>query len=180
MSRKRTAKATEFGFRFLEQDARMVPIDSICQHERNVNQADLGALLQSVEANGFYGFVVVQKSTGKILAGNHRWRLAKEQGATEIPASFIDVDDQAALRILLADNRLARLGFDDSDALVDLLQSIRNDQGSLLGTGFDDVALQELLDELGRDSPGGWKQATLDGDGRTFEQIKAERVGVAA
>jgi DNA modification methylase len=145
MSRKRTAKATEFGFRFLEQDARMVPIDSICQHERNVNQADLGALLQSVEANGFYGFIVVQKSTGKILAGNHRWRVAKEQGATEIPASFIDVDDQAALRILLADNRLARLGFDDTDALVELLQSIHNDQGSLVGTGFDDVELARLL-----------------------------------
>ena len=70
MSRKRPTKATESGFRFLEQDARIVPIDSICPHERNVNQADLGALLQSVEANGFYGFIVVQKSTGKILAGN--------------------------------------------------------------------------------------------------------------
>ena len=74
MSRKPTAKATESGFRFLEQEARIVPIDFICPHERNVNQADLGALLQSVEANGFYGFIVVQKSTGKILAGNHRWR----------------------------------------------------------------------------------------------------------
>src|SRR6266849_6209978 len=151
----RQPRVTASGFRFLEQDARIVPIDSICPHERNVNQADLGALLQSVEVNGFYGFIVVQKSTGKILAGNHRWRLAKEQGATDIPVAFIDVDDQAALRILLADNRLARLGFGDSDALADLLQSIRNDQGSLLGTGFDDIALQELLDALSRDSLGG-------------------------
>ncbi len=74
MSCKRAAKAPESAFRFLEQEARIVAIDSICPHERNVNQADLGALLQSVEANGFYGFIVVQKSTGKILAGNHRWR----------------------------------------------------------------------------------------------------------
>src|SRR5713226_6695471 len=145
MSCKRAAKAAESAFRFLEQDARIVPIDSIRPHERNVNQADLGALLQSVEANGFYGFIVVQKSTGKILAGNHRWRIAKEQGATDIPVAFIDVDDQVALRILLADNRLARLGFDDSDALADLLQSIHNDQGSLLGTGFDDMELARLL-----------------------------------
>src|SRR6266567_1344098 len=32
---------------------------------------------------------------------------------------------------------------------------MRNDQGSLLGTGFDDIALQELLDALSRDSLGG-------------------------
>src|SRR6266853_650465 len=141
----RQPRVTASGFHFLEQDARIVAIESICPHERNVNQADLGALLQSVEANGFYGFIGGAKSTGKILAGNHRWRVAEEEGATEIPASFIDVDDQAALRILLADNRLARLGFDDTDALVELLQSIHNDQGSLVGTGFDDVELARLL-----------------------------------
>ena len=133
----------------------MVPINSIRPHERNVNHADLDALRESIETNGFYGFIVVQQSTVKILAGNHRYRLAKEEGATEIPVSFIDVDDQTALRILLADNRIARLGFDDSDALATLLQSIKDEQGMLVGTGFDDAALQEMLHELGRDSRGG-------------------------
>src|SRR5712671_6885515 len=87
--------------RFHAQDTRIVPINSVRPHERNVNHADLAALRQSIEVNGFYGFIIVQQSTGKILAGNHRYHLAKEKGATEIPVSFIDVDDQTALRILL-------------------------------------------------------------------------------
>ena len=151
MNPEHLANATTVGFRFLEQDARVVPIDSVRPHPRNVNKANSDAIGENFKVNGYYGFIVVQRSTSYILAGNHRHRTAKEQGATHIPVSFIDVDDETALRILLADNRLTRLGHDDSDALADLLQSIRDDQESLLGTGFDDGALQELLHELGRD-----------------------------
>jgi DNA modification methylase len=152
---RKTGNPTESSIRFLEQHTCVVPIDSIFPHEKNVNHADLGALRESFETNGYYGHVVVQKSSRKMLAGNHRHLLAKEMGATEIPVVFIDVDDPTALRILLADNRTTRLGHDDEDALASLLQSIQNDQGSLLGTGFDDGALQELLEELGRDSTAG-------------------------
>src|SRR5947208_2224530 len=111
MNPTNTSNKEQVALHFLNQDARIVPIHSIRPHERNINRADLEALRQSIDTNGFYGFIVVQQSTGKILAGNHRYQLAKEKGATEIPVSFVDVDDQTAVRILLADNRIARLGF---------------------------------------------------------------------
>jgi DNA modification methylase len=155
MNRASNVNGTPGGFCFLEQEARVVPIDSVRPHPQNVNKANLDAIRESVRANGFYGFIVVQKSTGYVCAGNHRFLLAKEEGATHIPVTFIDVDDQTALRILLADNRTTRLGVDDSDALADLLQAIQDEQGSLVGTGFDDSALQDLLKELGRESRSG-------------------------
>jgi len=155
MNPTKTQPQTPVGIRFLKQEARIVPIDSVRPHPENVNKGDLDALRESVDENGFYGFIIVQKSTGYICGGNQRHSVAKEQGATDIPVTFIDVDDQTALKILLGDNRITRLGEDDSDALADLLQSIQDDQGSLRGTGFDDDDLDALLKELGREPAGG-------------------------
>lgn len=136
------------GPRILNESTEMVAIDSIHPHERNVNQADLGAIIESIGTHGFYGTVIVQKSTGAILCGTHRWRAAQEKGYKEIPATFIDVSDDQALKIMLVDNRSTRLGLDDPPALADLLQSIQADTGTLSGTGFDQDALDNLLADL--------------------------------
>jgi ParB-like chromosome segregation protein Spo0J len=138
-------------FRLLDQETRLVPIDSIQPHERNVNQGDVGAISVSIDANGFFGTVLAQKSTGKILAGKHRWIAAKQAGAKKLPVTFVNVDDATALRIMLADNRTTRLGLDDPQALVELLQEIQQDQGTLAGTGYDADAIQAILKDINRD-----------------------------
>ena len=157
MTKPNRKKRKSPAFRLLNQDTRLVPIDSIQPHEQNVNQADLGAIIESERVNGFYGTIVVQQSTGKILAGKHRWLSAKELGAAEIPVTFIDCDDAAALRIMLADNRTNRLGFDDPAALASLLQSLP----SFDGTGFDKDALDNILADLGA---GGLQAGLTDPD----------------
>lgn len=124
------------------------PIASLMPHPRNVNQGDAGAIHASIEANGFYGAVVVQESTGRILAGNHRWMVARQQGAESIPAIFVDVDDDAALRIMLADNRTTRLGMNDDHALAELLQELSQSPMELTGTGYNGDDLDELLTSL--------------------------------
>ena len=77
----------------LNERTELVPIDSIHPHERNVNQADLGAMIESIGVHAFYGTVIVQKSTGAILCGTHRWRAAHEKSYQQIPVTFIDVSD---------------------------------------------------------------------------------------
>jgi hypothetical protein len=136
--------------KILPQTTELFAVDAIRPHERNVNQGDVGAIHESIAENGFFGSVLVQQSTGRILAGTHRWRAARESGATEIPATMVDVDDATALRIMLADNRTARLGHDDPAALAELLQEILADAGSLAGTGFDGDALDEILADIAR------------------------------
>lgn len=126
-----------------------VPIDALQPHPRNVNEGDLGAVIESVTANRFYGAVLVHKASGFIIAGKHRWLAAKESGLLTIPVIWLDVDDATALRIMLADNRTARLGHDDPLALSELLQSIVSDSGSLSGTGFTGDDLDELLADMG-------------------------------
>ena len=102
MSHLQTPKAPQCGFKFLAQNPCVVPIDSVRPHPQKVNKGNSEALTESIQVNGFYGFIVVQQSTGYILGGSERHRVAKEQGATHIPVTYITVDDPTALRILLA------------------------------------------------------------------------------
>lgn len=146
MARRKSTVATGPGI--VSQEYEMVPVGALSPHERNVNEGDLGAIIESVATNQFYGAVLAQKSTGKILAGKHRWLAAKDQGLEVLPVIWLDVDDAAALRIMLADNRTTRLGADNQPMLAELLQDILNDSGSLSGTGFDSDYLDELLSDL--------------------------------
>jgi ParB-like chromosome segregation protein Spo0J len=132
----------------LNETSQTVDIGSIQPHPDNPRRGDVDSIAESIEANGFYGYVVVQKSSGNIIAGSHRWVAANKVGMTEIPAVFLDVDDDHAKRILLADNRNNELGGYDNDILADLLQSlvVEQDWTGLVGTGFTSEDLQDILE----------------------------------
>jgi hypothetical protein len=142
-------KAAEAKQPVINESYELVATDRLTPHPRNVNRGDMVAIGGSIAENGFYGAVVAQKSTGHILAGNHRYDSAVAAGIAAVPVTWVDVDDDRALRILLADNRTTRLGHDDQEALVALLQEILDDTQTLAGTGFDEAALDELLAEVG-------------------------------
>jgi len=134
-----------------------VLVSSIEPHPKNPRHGDVGAVSASIEAHGFYGSIVVQKSTGHILAGNHRWRAAKAVGFDSIPVTFVDVDDETALRILLADNRTSDIGSYDDEALIELLQGLQVTERGLDGLGYDSDDLDNLLHDIGlaSDRPAG-------------------------
>lgn len=121
-------------------------VSEIEPHPENANRGDLDAIKESIRVNGYYAPILVQSTTGYILAGNHRYRAARELGHTAVPVVYIDVDDEAAKRIMVADNRTTRLGHDDDAALAALLEEIGESDTGLLGTGFSHADLQTLLD----------------------------------
>lgn len=119
------------------------PIDQFIPHPRNVRQGDIGAISVSLEAHGQYRPIIVQKTTNHIVAGNHTWKAAKSLGWTEIAVQVLDIDDDKALRLLLADNRSTDLAHYDEHALAELL--------SEFGRSFDMSGLlwdQDDLDDL--------------------------------
>jgi hypothetical protein len=125
-----------------------VPISAIRLHPKNARAGDVGAICQSIEHNGWFGACLVQQSTGFILAGNHRHQAAAHSGAETVPVIYVDCDDETAVRILIADNRSNDLSSWDFNALTELLESIRTDQGSLDGTLYDDEEYGRLLSDL--------------------------------
>lgn len=137
--------------RVINQTTELAPVDAVRAHPKNPRQGDTGAIHESIQANGFYGTIIAQKSTGYILAGNHRHQAAVQAGATEIPVTWVDVEDDHALRILLADNRTNDLATYDDVALAEILKDIHEDYGTLAGTGYDGDALDELLADVNPD-----------------------------
>lgn len=119
-----------------------VPAADVRPHPDNARVGDVEAIAQSIQVNGVYRPVIVQKSTGYILAGNHTYRaLTKTDAEALIPVVFIDCDDEKARRIMLADNRTADLGGYDDAALAKLLSELED----LTGTGYDKDFLDQLL-----------------------------------
>ena len=126
---------------------RKTALTELVPHPSNPRQGDVGAIIQSIEANGWYGTLVAQISTGHVLAGNHRLQAAIHCGLDRVPVHWVDVDDDTAHRILLADNRTTDLATYDEHALADLLVEMGK-TGNLDGTGYDGDDLDDLLAEL--------------------------------
>lgn len=121
----------------------MVDIDAVRQWPGNYNNGDVEEIAQSIEINGMYRPVYAQRSTGYILAGNHTWEACKSLDARTIPVIFLDLDDEAATRIAIADNEIARLARPDNSALLELLEQL-DASGGMLGTGLGERDLLQL------------------------------------
>lgn len=117
-----------------------VDINSLETFPGNPRRGNVNKLKESLEANGQYKPIVVQKTTRHILAGNHLWLAAKELGWQNINIVEVDVNNTQAKKIVASDNRLGELGTYDEQELLDLLQDI-----SLEGTGYDSADIDDLL-----------------------------------
>jgi DNA modification methylase len=125
-----------------------VDLSDLKPHPENVRQGDVGAITESLKHHGQYRPIVVQKSTGHILAGNHTFKAAKALKWKQIAATYVDCDDEQALRILLMDNRANDLASYDDNALAEMLKALMATDQKLDGTGFDPSDLDELLGQL--------------------------------
>jgi hypothetical protein len=123
----------------------VVAIDDIQPHPANPRKGNLAAIRESIREHGFVGVIAVQISTSRIVIGRHRWEAAKAEGFTQVPVLWLELTDEQALRLLLADNRASDLAGYDDDAL---LRSLR-DIGNLQGTLFDQDALETLIAKVG-------------------------------
>lgn len=137
-------------------------VTDLLPHPSNPRVGNVDAIAESLQVNGQYRPIVVQKSTRRVLAGNHTLAAAVMLGWETIDVVMVDVDDAGALRILLADNRTADLGVYDNQLLVELLREL----GTLEGTGYaefdlealahliEPVDLDDLADDIGDPTPG--------------------------
>jgi Pyridoxal-phosphate dependent enzyme len=127
-----------------------IDVATISEHPGNPNEGDTGVLDESLAEHGFYGAILVQRSTRYILAGNHRHREAVAAGATTLPGFWLDVDDEQAAKIMAVDNESTRRGRTNAAALVALLRPMTD----LRGSGYTEAQLAALLRGEGG-APGG-------------------------
>lgn len=130
-----------------------IPVDDLQEHPMNVRQGDVGAISESLTAHGQYRPIVVQRSTNHVLAGNHTLKAARALKWSHVAATFVDCNDDQAMRILLVDNRTNDLASYDEPALIEALKQLTATDQGLIGTAFDTSALDEMIAALGLNDP---------------------------
>jgi ParB-like chromosome segregation protein Spo0J len=68
-----------------------VPLSAIKPHPENPRRGNVAAIAASLDLNKQYRPLVVQRSTGFILAGNHTWRGAESLGWPTVEVVYVDV-----------------------------------------------------------------------------------------
>ena len=130
--------------RTVKQELTDAPLDSITPHPDNPRRGDVRAIRGSIEATGFYGAVIVQRSSGYIIAGSHRWQAARAIGADTVPALVADVTDEEAVRIMAADNRTSDLAGYDAQTQLQMLMGLAEMEAGMAGSGYGPSDLEEL------------------------------------
>ena len=103
---------------------------------------------ESIQEHGVYKPLIVQRSTGLVLAGNGLLARMRERGMTEAWVWWADVDDDEARAIVLVDNASSDGSGYDDPGLARLLTKVRA-AGGLVGTGFTEGQHDDLLALLG-------------------------------
>lgn len=144
----------------------LVPLDRVTPHPENYRDHDLGAIAHSIKLWGVWRALVVQKSTGLILVGNGEWKalgmLQPDEWPADlprgmVPVRWLDVDDDNARAILLADNWIPSRGRNMPSELLSLMRELAEDRDLFEAAGIDesdvDAIIREVEDEAGDGPP---------------------------
>ena len=131
--------------KILQESIEMVEVDSLEPHPENPRVGDIGAIINSMRTNGFFGALIAQKSTRRVLVGNHRLHAATWLKMPEVPVIWIDVDDVKAKKIMLADNRVSDLGSYNDDVLLGLIKDLTDEKVNVAALGYDDEDIEDII-----------------------------------
>jgi ParB-like chromosome segregation protein Spo0J len=130
------------GIKSLLDNIERVAINDVQPHPNNPRIGDVGIIADSLRENGQFRPLVIQTDTKFIIAGNHTWLGARSLGWTKIDVTYVDVDDDEAERIMLADNKTAMAGGFDDEILARILASRKD----LRGTAYDKGEVDAIVE----------------------------------
>jgi ParB-like chromosome segregation protein Spo0J len=145
--------------------AKTIPTPAVWVHVNDLNPWDRNprdndeaalAVAEAIHEFGFTSPIVAQKGTSRIINGHTRqkavltllakdptWAAPDAPGPGMVPVRFVDVSDDDATRIAIADNRLGDIATWNEDDLSKLLGEF--DLDDLSSLGFDAGELSVLL-----------------------------------
>ena len=174
-------------------------LDDIISADNNPKDHDLGVLYQSMKRFGFTNPIIMNESSGKLLAGHGRLQtlqMLRDNGekAPDRIQVELDTDDEnieywyvpvlygvsidnvsEAQAYLIADNRLTELGGWKPMDLMDSLTEILEETGNLDGTGYDLDDIETILGDMERDLDVSDDDIAINDDNETEVSIAVGR-----
>ena len=164
-----------------EPAAVMVPIASLAPwpgNPRHNDGAPVEAVVDSIRRFGFGSPILARRETGEIIAGHTRVKAARVLGLTEVPVRYMDLDENEAHALALADNRVGELATWDDEGLASVLAELRDAGTEIGGLGWDEGNLKAILDTVGVDDVK-WKEfdENVGDDAPKGKQVKCPHCG---
>lgn len=123
-------------------------ISEIKEWENNARihtRRNLEALKKSLTAFGQTKPILVQKSSMSIIAGNGTYQAICALGWEKVDCRILDISDEQAEALAIADNRTGLLSEWDERMLAESLKKI-DEFGNLDLVGFSDLELEKMLE----------------------------------
>ena len=103
-------------------------------------------LKRSIETFGYVEPVIWNKKTGHIVGGHQRFKILKEQGATEVDCVVVDMDEAEEKALNVALNKVS--GDWDMPKLAELLEDLDKSMFDVSLTGFDAAEIEDLFSKV--------------------------------
>lgn len=146
-----------------EAAAEMVGIDELVPWDENPrHHQPIDEIASSIDRFGFGAPIVARLADKRIIAGHTRWAAAKKLRLDEVPVRFMDLTEEEANALALADNKLGDLAQWDEERLSAALKKLASTDTVLDDLGWDMSALDDLLADV--DANTGFLNAVLDND----------------
>lgn len=132
-----------------DEKYQQIDIESLIPHPRNYKkhpEDQIKHLCTSITENGIFRPIVIAEDN-TILAGHGVVLACKKLDIKKVPTIRLNLksDSKQALKVLTADNEVSHLAIGDDRALSEILKELLNDEVGLLGTGYDEMMLSNLL-----------------------------------
>lgn len=135
-----------------ESAAEYVPIATLVPWPGNprANAKAVDKVAESIRRFGFAAPIVARLANRQVIAGHTRLLAARKLGLEQVPVRFLDLDEQQAHALSLADNRTGEIAEWNDEALAEVLRDLQAQEVDIAGLGWNEKELASLLGE----SPG--------------------------
>jgi len=116
------------------------------KNPRRITKREMQNLMRSIKEFGFVDPIIVNKNKARyniIVGGHQRVEAAKKMKMTDVPVTYIDMNEEKEQLLNIALNEIS--GEWDDDKLLELLKELEERGVDLTLTGFDEPILDEIL-----------------------------------
>lgn len=127
-----------------------VEIDALVPWGKNPRRNDsaIPMVVESIKRFGFAAPLVVRLDTREVIAGHTRLAAAKALQMERVPVRFMDLSEDEAHALALADNKLGEVADWDTELLTDVFAALENSGASLVGLGWTTEEIENLTGAL--------------------------------
>lgn len=140
--------------------AEWVPIGLLLPWVKNPRKNDpaVASVAESIRMFGFGAPLVARRENHEVIAGHTRLKAAKVLGLKSVPVRYLDLSEDQAHKLALADNKLGEIAEWDKLGLAALLGEMGEAEAALVGFSSDEFS--KLLE--GADAVNGDDDDPLD------------------